>query len=172
LPERSSSAPATELAPYGIWGCGIRTRDGRSAIIVTWVTQLSFAPTLIGVALESEGSFLEHTITSGEFTLSSLPKKGGKEIASKILKGGLNHLDGRNAALFREEPEWEEGIKGAVATLKCEVTAHYPCGDHTFVVAKVAAEQRWRRSAGVLLLSDTGWKYRHRQSGKHDSPTD
>jgi flavin reductase (DIM6/NTAB) family NADH-FMN oxidoreductase RutF len=172
LPERSISDLATELAPYGIWGCGLRTREGPSAIIVTWVTQLSFTPTLMGVALETGGSFLEHVLASGEFTLSSLPKAGGKEIAAKILKTGLNHLDEEQTALFRDEPGWEEGIKGAAATLKCKVTAHHPCGDHTFVVAAVTAEQMWKRNEEVLLLSDTGWKYHRPLSVKQNPPTD
>ena len=171
MPDRSGNSSVIEQAPYGIWGCGVKTGSGQVAIIVTWLTQLSFNPTLIGISLETDGPFLRHLVNAGEFTVSALPKDQGKAIARKILKAGMNQGARDHAGLFRIEPGWQEAIGGALGAMTCRVSARHACGDHTLVVAEVIAEHRWHRGE-ALQLRDTGWKYRRPVPVKDHSTTD
>ncbi len=145
--------------PYGIWGCALRTPEGASAIIVTWITQLSFRPPLVGVVLENGGGFLKHVLKTGDFTLSALPREKGKLIAQKILRQGMDFSQQRNADLFRRDPVWSEAIEGSMAAIRCRVATHHPVGDHTLIVAGVTEEHRWFPGE-PLRLADTGWRYR------------
>jgi flavin reductase (DIM6/NTAB) family NADH-FMN oxidoreductase RutF len=171
LPDLPDDASFVDLIPYGVWGCAVRTPAGRVAIIVTWVTQLSFEPALLGVSLESHGTFLKEVLRSGEFTMSALPRRQGKTIARRILKQGLALEGSANDTLFRREPEWQEAIDGAAAAVQCRVVRHSPAGDHTFVEAVVTREHRWL-SGDVLRLSDTGWKYRLSRSNQQRTEKD
>lgn len=170
MPDRAEKSPAVELAPYGIWACGIRTPAGRSAIIVTWVTQISFSPLLIGVALENDREFLGQLLKSEKFTLSVLPRDGGKRIAQGILKDGMDGGRDGNGDLFRTDTAWSEAARGAIAALNCRTVAQHVHGDHTLIVAEVTGEKRWAAGA-PLRLSDTGWKYRRPTPGKDTTET-
>ena len=171
MPDRPADASFADLLPYGLWGCAARTPAGRTAIIVTWVTQLSFEPALLGLSLESQGAFLKDVLVAGEFTLSALPRKQGMTIARRILKEGLMKEGFPEARLFSRYPEWQEAIEGAAAAVQCRVARHYPAGDHTFIEGEVIREHRWL-NGDVLRLSDTGWKYRPSRSSQHDTAKD
>lgn len=159
MPDRKEDASFADLIPYGLWGCAARTTAGRTAIIVTWITQLSFEPLLLGLSLESHGAFLQEVIRAGEFTLSALPRKQGMTIARRILREGLPKKGVPEPSLFSRDPEWLEAIEGAAAAVQCRVVRHYPAGDHTFIEGEVIREHHWLHGE-VLRLSDTGWKYR------------
>ena len=170
LPERAEKSPVLELAPYGIWTCGVTTADGKSAIIVTWVTQISFTPPVIGVALENDRWFLDQLLKAERFTLCALPRDGGKKIAQRILKEGMDIRQQGNAGLFRTDAAWGEAVKGALAALDCRIVSQHAHGDHTLVVAAVVGEKRWTAGA-PLRLSDTGWKYRRPVPGRGTTKT-
>jgi flavin reductase (DIM6/NTAB) family NADH-FMN oxidoreductase RutF len=159
LNERGQDAGILEVIPYALWICGVETPGGVSAIVATWVTQLSFSPALIGIALESDGVFLSTILAKGRFTLSVLPREGGKEIAKRVLKAGAAPVDALLASFFMTDERWPGVPSGALGALRCVVADTKPSGDHTLVIAEVIAEQRWTRGT-PLHLSDTGWKYR------------
>ncbi len=171
MPERAEKSPVLELAPYGIWACGVGTPEGKSAIIVTWVTQISFNPPLIGVALENDREFLGLLLKTKRFTLCALPRDGGKRIAQRILKEGMAVQLEENADLFRADAAWGLAVKGAVAALDCRTVSQHVHGDHTLVIAEVTGEKRWTAGA-PLRLSDTGWKYRRPLPGRDTTKTD
>ncbi len=171
MPDRPEDASFADLIPYGLWGCAARTPAGRTAIIVTWVTQLSFEPPLLGLSLESQGAFLKEVLRAGEFTLSALPRKQGTTIARRILKEGMMKGGSTEAPLFSSDPDWQEAIEGAAAAVQCRVARHYPAGDHTLIEGEVIREHHWLNS-DVLRLSDTGWKYRPSPSNQHDMTKD
>jgi flavin reductase (DIM6/NTAB) family NADH-FMN oxidoreductase RutF len=159
LSERAQVEEILYVIPYALWVCGVDTPTGTSAIVATWVTQLSFSPPLIGISLEREAGFLAALMARGRFILSILPREGGKEVAKRILKAGAAPGDPSHKALFGSIEGWAGVPAGAMGALQCSVVDTKQCGDHTLVIAEVIGERRWM--AGIPLhLSDTGWKYR------------
>lgn len=129
-----------------------------SAIVVTWVTQLSFSPELVGMALESDSEFLAQVEKHGSFTLAMLPREGGKDIAKRIMKAGATPSLATARELYRMDAPWYGTPHGALGAIRCTVHTLTPTGDHTLVVGAVAREERWGEGA-PLHLSDTGWRY-------------
>jgi flavin reductase (DIM6/NTAB) family NADH-FMN oxidoreductase RutF len=159
LSDRAQVGDVLEVIPYALWICGVATPRGTSAIVVTWVTQLSFSPPLIGISLEREAGFLAALHANGHFVLSMLPREGGKEVAKRVLKAGAAPGDPAQETLFTAAEGWTGVPAGAMGALQCLVRDTKLCGDHALVIAEVMKEQRWL-SGTPLHQSDTGWKYR------------
>lgn len=156
--DRSGGESLTGAIPYAIWCCSADVPGGVVTIIVTWVTQLSFTPPLLGVVLESDGAFLQTVLGAGRFVLAALPREGGKEIAKRVLKHGGSVTDPGNPGLFLDDPAWRDVPAGALGAIRCTVEGTFPAGDHTVVVARIGETRRWQEG-GALQLADTGWKY-------------
>ena len=159
MSERGQADSLLEVVPYALWVCGVATPRGTTAIVVTWVSQLSFTPALVGISLENGGAFLAALLASGSFTLSVLPRDGGKEVAKRVLKAGAEPEEPSHASMFERRDGWAEVPAGALGALYCSVVAKHECGDHTLVIGEVIREERWA-GGSPLHLSDTGWKYR------------
>lgn len=158
MSKRVERSRPIEVIPYALWICSTGSAGTFSSIVVTWVTQLSFSPQLIGMALETGSEFLGQVRRNGSFTLAMLPREGGKDIAKRIMKAGATPLPPAFAELFRTDGSWYGAPHGALGALRCTVTACTPTGDHTLVTGTVLGEERWIEG-NPLHLSDTGWRY-------------
>ena len=146
--------------------CGVHllgVRDERAEGVghlttVSWVSQLSVEPPLVGVALEVASRSLARVRSSGSFTLS-LVGPDGRNVASKL---------GRSSA---DVPYKDAGVAttaspnvGApvpqVATgwVECRLRSELAVGDHVLVVGEVIAAGVARDEA-PLTLRETGWIY-------------
>jgi flavin reductase (DIM6/NTAB) family NADH-FMN oxidoreductase RutF len=163
---KDESAKVTELFPYGIYIMSASAGEQVAAIIATWVTQVSFEPPLVAVAVEEEGGFLGQIIAAKQFSLSLLPEDG-IEVAKYVLKNGplfpletegLPFVNGENAP---PRPA------GAHSTINCRVRETYPAGDHVLVLGEITGA-KVQGSGPVLTLQDTGWKYRRKGQAAQD----
>src|SRR5262249_23921289 len=70
---------------YGVYVLGAKAAAGGAAALATvsWATQLSFEPPIVGVALEVESRTLAAVRASRSFVLSVLPPEA-KPIASRL----------------------------------------------------------------------------------------
>ena len=102
---KEEAVKVMELFPYGIYIMAVSAEAQVGAIIATWVTQVSFVPPLVAVAVEKEGSFLGLVTAAKQFSLSLLPAEG-IEVAKHVLKygplfplgtEGLPFVNGENA---------------------------------------------------------------------------
>ena len=147
-----------ELIPYALWVCLTGEGEAISSIVVTWVSQLSFTPPLIGVALENDSEFLRHVVSQGHLTLAMLPRDSGKDIAKRVLKaGGAPHDPGTDPGSMTGLL-WAGVPHGALGAIRLIVSGTTTVGDHTLVIGIVTGQERWSEG-NPLHLSDTGWKY-------------
>jgi flavin reductase (DIM6/NTAB) family NADH-FMN oxidoreductase RutF len=158
LSKQGQHLPPIEVIPYALWICLTGKPEAISTIVVTWVTRLSFAPPLVGVALETDSEFLRRAMESGELTLVMLPREGGKDIAKRILKAGGAPRDVHSDPGVLATVPWGGVPHGALGALHLRVTGTTTVGDHTLLIGTVAEEVRWT-GGEPLHLSDTGWKY-------------
>jgi flavin reductase (DIM6/NTAB) family NADH-FMN oxidoreductase RutF len=168
---KDEALKVTELFPYGIYVVAVSAGEQVAAIIATWVTQVSFVPPLVAVAVEKEGSFLGQITAARQFSLSLLPEDG-IETAKHVLKNGplfpletegLPFVNGENAPPRPAE---------AHSTINCRVRETYPAGDHIIVLGEITGAKA-QGSGRVLTLLDTGWKYRRKgQTSEDPSPTE
>ena len=158
MTKRGDRSSPVEGIPYALWVCATGGDSQPTAIVITWVTQLSFTPQLVGISLENESEFLGHVLANGSFTLALLPREGGKDIAKRIMKAGPAPSPSERAELYRTDPPWAGVPQGALGAIRCTVHSATPAGDHTLIAGVVEGEERWVDGL-PLHLSDTGWRY-------------
>lgn len=124
--------------PYGLYVLGVRAGERRNGMTVNWVTQLSFEPKLLGVAVEGDAFTHELLAEGGVFSLNIVDRED-RAVVRKFTKpvevdpdaGTLNGFafhDGRTGAPVLDQ---------ALAWVECEVRQQVPCGSHSLFVGEV-----------------------------------
>jgi len=142
---------------YGVYVVGVKQEDALSAYTATWVTQVSFKPPLILLAVENQALSYRMISASRVFVLNFLGSSQ-KAVAQHFLKPAHfagNKLEGIRYRLGKVgAPILEE----AAAYAECEVRQIHPDGDHAIVVGEVV-EGGIHRDEDSLTLRETGWYY-------------
>ena len=128
-----------------------------SAMLASWVTQASFNPPGLTVAIAKDRAVESLAHTGDQFVLNILQE--GKTIRRHFLKNfapgedrfaGLNVIESENGCVILTE---------ALAYLECTVKSRMECGDHWLVYAQV--------NNGKVLQSTGITAVHHRKSGSH-----
>lgn len=143
---------------YGLYALGVRDGDAPHAMTVNWVTQVSFDPPMVAVAVERDAQSLALLRRTREFALSIFPS-GARQLAGQL---------GRSSAKMPNKMEgvaWHEGpvtrapiLDQATGWLECRITGETEAGDHVLFVAEVQ-EAGVQQEAETLTLKETGFRY-------------
>jgi len=127
-------AEAFRRIPYGIYVLTTQSGAESSAMIVSWVTQVSYSPPLLMVALRHNRPALPAIRESSTFSLSLLSRD------QKSLVDDLKKLPSQlqPSDLFRQSNQKGPPIiKQAFATWECHLFSHVEAGDHILLIAEV-----------------------------------
>jgi flavin reductase (DIM6/NTAB) family NADH-FMN oxidoreductase RutF len=124
--------------PSGLYILGSRAGDRRNGMTINWVTQLSFDPKLVGVAVEREAFTHELLAEGGVFSVNFVAQEDRAavrkftkpvevDVAAQTLNGFPFH-DGATGAPVLDQ---------AVAYLDCEVRQTVELGGHTLFVGEI-----------------------------------
>ncbi|MEW6511910.1 MAG: flavin reductase family protein [Bacteroidota bacterium] len=154
----SAVTRALKKIPYGLYVVGSLNNDVPAVIIANWVTQVSFSPPCVAIAVEKESKMRRHIDRSGLFCVNILPS-GSTKMAKVFLKGpeaidatiaGKDFTRGMNGTPF---------LKDASASFECRVLTSVQTGDHVLFVGTVVDGAVPQEGEDVLTLRETGWKY-------------
>ena len=157
--KQKDARDALRLVPYGLYVL-TTAHDGRvNAITCNWVTQVSFKPLLIAVAIEKQSQTHQLLRGSGVFAINFLDKEQ-KHLARQMaipyrlkphkLAGIPYHADETGAPLLDE----------AIGYLECEVSQVLEVvGDHTLFIGQVVAGGAVRHVEPLTLLH-SGLRYK------------
>lgn len=144
--------------PYGFYITGVVGDDGEANGFTTcWVSQVSFEPQQVVVAVRRDQHTHELMEQGGVFSLNFLDT-GQEELARRFTEplepgdgtvGGSAYTTGETGAPLFEE---------AFAHLECRVVGKMEAGDHTVYLGEVAAANL-RRPADILTDLDTPMEY-------------
>ena len=162
-------AQVMDAMPYGLYIIASTGNTGPNGMMADWVTQLSFRPRLIGIALENDAHTLANVRQSGLFTLNLLEESTeGMDLARRFaspysaskIGGALAH--GVHRKLI-EEPHrlTTRGcpvLEAAVAWLECSTRQFVTVGDHTLVIGAVLGGQMQAETPALSSVY-TGWSY-------------
>jgi len=145
--------------PHGLFICGVRDEDKNevNGFTASWVTQGSFTPPLVVMAVRAEGSSHEIIKSTNKFSLNVL-KSDQKDLAAVFFKP-QKALGGRF-----ESVEFNLGVLGlpilvdSVGGVECNVVGSVIHGDHTVFVGEVQSAYL-NNDVDSLNLSSTGWNY-------------
>ncbi len=143
--------------PHGLFICGVREGDEINGFTASWVTQGSFEPPLVVIAVRAEGSshgIIERTKT---FSINVL-RSDQKDLAAVFFKP-QKALGGRfETAPFKYGELGLPLLEDSIGGIECQVVQQVSCGDHTVFVAEVKTAVLIKDGES-LNLSSTGWSY-------------
>lgn len=149
---------ALRLVPYGLYVLTSGYGAEVNAITCNWMTQVSFSPVLVTVAIEKQSHTQWLIRESGVFVLNLLNKESvalSRRMAvptriNPFKLAGVDYHTGMTGAPILDE---------ALAVLECEVRQTLEVGDHVLFVGEVVA-------GGVIQVGDpltlleSGLKYK------------
>ncbi|MCI0541067.1 MAG: flavin reductase family protein [Verrucomicrobiales bacterium] len=145
--------------PYGLYVVGLRGRnDGDfNALVVSWLTQCSFDPPLIMIALR-KGTRSYELIEPGAVFSVNLIDQSDRQLAREMVKpsrrvgdkiGRVGHVQGKTGAPILRE---------AFGYVECEVREITEPGDHALVIGEVIRAGK-QEEGHQLMCSDLRWHY-------------
>lgn len=143
---------------YGLFVLGARHETGLGMMTVNFVTQSSFDPPCLAVAMELQSATRDLVELSGCFALNLLDEE------QRDLAGKLGRHSIRDPGKL-EGIAWEPGpvtgapvLPAALGWLECRVIGRVESGDHRLYVGEVI-EARVLREGSLLSMTEAG--YRH-----------
>jgi len=127
-------AEAFREIPYGIYVLTTQRDTEVCAMIVSWVSQVSYSPPLLMVALRQNRPALPAIRQSGLFSLSLLRRS--QKVWVEDFEGSAS--PGRTSDFFQRASEkGPPSIKGACASWVCRSVSQVKTGDHVLVIGEV-----------------------------------
>lgn len=148
-----------QMLHNGIYVMTTRSRDGSCASVVTWLSQASFRPPLIMVALRKDSRLYEALAESRVAALHVLAASQ-TEVARKFLA----HSPGGDGVIHDER--YDEGVTSA--PVLCCAPAYVECtlcrsvddlGDHAVVLLEVVEAHCRSDDTRALSVAESPWKY-------------
>jgi flavin reductase (DIM6/NTAB) family NADH-FMN oxidoreductase RutF len=148
---------ALRLLSYGLCVATSRDDQGPAAGTINWISQSSFTPPLVMVAIKADSGLHRAVSASRVFAVHIVGKsqKGlataffrGAEPANGKLNGYAVETGQTGAPLLLAPPAWFE----------CRVVNEVPGGDHTIFVGEVV-DAGVRSDEEALTLRETGFAY-------------
>jgi len=143
---------------YGLYAVTARHGDEASAMTANWVTQSSFEPPLIALAVEADSHTRKVIEASGMFAVN-IYETGQRELAGQLGKTWAKHHEKFDAVATRPGPATGSPLlDAALGWVECKVVGSVPSGDHVLFVAEVV-EVGLNREGAPLTLKEAGFKY-------------
>ena len=132
---------ALRIIPYGIYVVTAKTAAGEiAAATVNWVTQTSFEPPLVVVAVKAESAALNLIDETRHFALNFLGK-GQQGLAFAFFKPADADDGTINGEDYHDGVTGAPVLDGAPASVECRVVDVVAHGDHHLVVGEVVNAQ-------------------------------
>jgi flavin reductase (DIM6/NTAB) family NADH-FMN oxidoreductase RutF len=150
---------ALRQIPYGLYVLGVRGRgDGEmNAMAASWVTQCSFEPPLIMVAIRKPSHTYDLIKSDGSFSLNLLDKKERRII--RTLEKPFSLIGDKLGKVGHvEEDTGAPILRRAFTYIECKVRKIYEPGDHALVIGEVV-HAGIRGKGQPAMCSDLKWHY-------------
>lgn len=135
--DEATKKTALRMIPYGIYVLTARGADGTlAAATVNWVTQSSFKPPLLAVAVKEDSGAHALVKASKAFALNVLGK-GQQKLAFSFFKPAVVDGNKLSGEPFRAGVTGAPLLESAPAFVECRVVNAVEGGDHTLFLAEV-----------------------------------
>ena len=119
---------------YGIYVLTVRYKDAINGMIASWVSQISFDPQLVSVAIHPNRYSHDLVSKSGSFALHIIDRKQKQLLAN---------FKGPDPAAKFASLKWRDGITGCpilsycIGSMECRVVQTLSPGNHTLFIGEV-----------------------------------
>lgn len=162
LTSMGQAVQALKRMPYGFYALGSKHGDDHNLMVLNWVTQASFEPILLALALQKTSYSFGLVEQSKAFVLN-LFLAADKDLVRPFTKSRHKNPDKMKEAKVTPAPlTGAPVVDGAAAYIECQVVkALETGGDHDLILAKVVggAVLKPGEVQDSLRLLDLGWNY-------------
>ena len=150
---------ALRQLPYALYGVGVcGNGDGEmNASVVSWVTQCSFNPPLVAIAIRKPSRTYDLVKSGKVFSLNLLDKKDRK-LMKTLERPSRSAGDKLGKVGHVEEDTGAPILRHAFAYAECKVRQIYEPGDHALVIGEVV-HSGVRSHGEPLMCADLKWHY-------------
>ena len=152
---------------YGVYALTVRHEGDEHATTVAWVSQASFHPPMVVVAVENTSRTIGLIRDAHHFTINVL-HDGQRDLAEKLGGAGGSGVGRAPAAAphklkgIKTKPAPTSGapvLADGLGWLECRAVATLPSGDHTLVLGEVVEAGVEHAGAKPLTLELAGLQY-------------
>lgn len=143
---------------YGLYAVTAKHGDDISMMTVNWITQASFDPPLLAMAVQQDSHSRKIIEASGAFVVN-LYDASQRELAGQLGMKFAKHPEKQNELQWKPSPITGHPIlEAALGWVECKVINQMPSGDHVLLLAEVV-EVGQNREGTPLTLREAGFKY-------------
>ncbi|HUI63516.1 MAG TPA: flavin reductase family protein [Bacteroidota bacterium] len=144
--------------PYGLYVVGSLHERIPATMVANWVTQVSFDPPWVAIAVEEDSKMRGYIERSGVFCVNILPA-GGIKTAKAFLKSPEAQEGTIGGRAFEPGASGTPFLLDATASFECKVMNALPVPDHVLFIGEVIDAVLRKEGSGALTLRETGWRY-------------
>jgi flavin reductase (DIM6/NTAB) family NADH-FMN oxidoreductase RutF len=149
---------ALRLFTYGLYAATAQHGDEVSMMTVNWLTQSSFDPPMVTLAVEADSHSCRVIAASRAFAIN-VYETGQRELAGQLGKTFAKHPEKHAGLAWRPGPATGSPVlELAIAWVECRVAGSLASGDHTLFVAEVV-EAGLSRDSQPLTMKEAGFNY-------------
>lgn len=156
--DEQAKKTALRKIPYGLFVVGVKRGDEVNASTITWLSQCSFNPPLVMVAMKVGTSAHEAIKSERVFSVNVL-RRGQQDVAAHFFKPAHRVGNKLGDYTYKTVRTGAPILEDAIAWWECEVREVVEIGDHHVVIGEVVEAGVHDTEAAPLLLAETGWHY-------------
>lgn len=152
-----SAKPALEAVTYGLYVIGSKNGDEANGMTANWLTQVSFEPRMVAVAIESTAHTLKNIKATKVFSVNLIAEED-TNLIEKFVEPQERAGNKLGDVDFRTADTGCPILERALAWIECEVVESVMTGDHELVIGRVVNGGENREGTPLTLLA-MGWSY-------------
>ncbi len=159
MDEEAKSTSLNQIS-YGLYVIGSKGQDDMNGMTANWLTQLSFDPPMVGVAIEKD-SHTRKLIDEGKvFSVNIVEdNEEGRAIIEHYVKPQKPYRDKLGDQQFSTGVTGTPLLAAAVSWFECQVENSLDTGSHILYIGRVVGAGVQKPEAKVLTLAALGWHY-------------
>lgn len=151
--------PALGKLASGVHIVTVSDDTGNDGMLATWISQASFAPPMVCVAVNKERAIYSKLKEGAQFGINVL-SKDNMDIFKSFAKPHEDGLDRFEGLDLCEEVNGPPAFKKAVSYMKCTVKSVAAAGDHDVVIAEVEDGMLFNQDAEPMThVRKNGFQY-------------
>ena len=152
-----AAKPALEQISYGLYVVGSKSGGEVNGMTANWLTQCSFEPRMVALAVEAQSHTMANIRASNVFSVNIVAEED-TGLIEKFVEPQERAGNKLGGVAFRTEQTGCPILEQALSWLECEVAQTVMTGDHELVIATVVNGGQ-NREGEPLTLRAMGWSY-------------
>lgn len=143
--------------PYGLYAIGVRREEERNAFTANWVSQVSFEPPMVAVAVENDGKSIGMMRESGVFSVNVYNADQRRE-AGRLARPAARAPEKLGEMHYEDGETGVPLLTDALGGVECKITNEVEAGDHTVIIGEVVQASVFHEGEPLTIRS-AGFSY-------------